>query len=167
MITVEKADIEGVLTIKPFIFDDHRGIYVETYSRAAYEEAGITVDFVQDDHSVSHRNVLRGLHGDSHTWKLVSCPLGEIYLVVLDARPESPSYKRWQSFTISGRNQMQVLVPPGCANGHLVLSKTAIFHYKQSSYYQPQTQFTIKWNDPLYNIWWPIRTPIVSLRDKG
>ncbi|MGE4278717.1 MAG: dTDP-4-dehydrorhamnose 3,5-epimerase [Magnetospirillum sp.] len=163
---VGKADIDGVLTVTPEIFEDYRGYYVETYNQDDYQAAGITVHFVQDDVSVSRHGVLRGLHGDAKTWKLISCLHGEIYLAVLDCRDGSATKGRWQGFTISDRNRLQVLVPPGVANGHAVLSDRAIFHYKQSEYYDPAGQFTVKWNDPAYGVWWPISNPILSQRDR-
>ena len=165
--TVAQTEISGVSYIVPDIFEDYRGYYVETYNEAEYRNLGVNVAFVQDDVSVSRRHVLRGLHGDRETWKLISCLMGEIYLVVLDCRPDSAQRGRWIAFTISDRNRMQVLVPPGVANGHLILSERAIFHYKQSAYYNRDGQFTVFWNDPLYKISWPISAPILSRRDSA
>lgn len=161
------TEIEGVRTFVPDIFEDYRGYYVETFNVETYRAAGVTVDFVQDDMSVSRRGVLRGLHGDSKTWKLVSCPMGDIYLAVLDCRPSSATHGKWQGFTISERNRQQVLIPPGVANGHLILTERAMFHYKQSQYYDPGSQFTVKWNDPSHGIWWPVEHPILSQRDRS
>ena len=161
-----KTQIEGALTFVPGVFEDYRGYYVETFNVEAYRSAGVTVDFVVDDMSVSRHGVLRGLLGDSKTWKLVSCPMGEIYLAILDCRKDSPSRGKWQGFTISDRNRLQVLVPPGVANGHTILSDKAIFHYKQSQYYDPDGQFTVKWNDPSHGILWPVDHPILSARDR-
>jgi len=163
---IEKTKMNGVLLIKPYVFEDHRGEYVETYNKKLYKEAGVDVDFVQDDISVSARGVLRGLHGDEKTWKLVSCLFGRFYLVVVNCDKASPDFGKWQSFTLSDRNRMQVLIPPKHGNGHLVLSETSIFHYKQSTYYDPTGQFTYWWNEPLFNIWWPVRDPILSMRDE-
>lgn len=165
---VSKTSLDGVLLIKPpTIFEDFRGTYVEIYNAKLYTEAGIKVKFVQDDISVSSRNVLRGIHGDSETWKLVSCLYGKFYLVVVNWDRTSPQLGKWQSFVLSAQNRLQVLVPPKFGNGHLVLSELAIFHYKQSTYYNRAGQFTILWNDPKLNIWWPIKNPIVSRRDEG
>ena len=108
---------------------------------------------------------MRGVHGDANTYKLISCLYGTIYLLVVDNRPWSPQYKEWISFTLSDKNRKQVLVPPGYGNGHLVMSKTAVFHYKWSEYYNREAQFTIKWNDPEYEFWWPVKHPILSQRD--
>ncbi len=165
---VTKGKLDGVVVIKPpTIFEDFRGTYVETYNQEIYREAGITVDFVQDDISVSTQHVLRGIHGDRETWKLISCLSGKFYLVVVNWDNTSPQYGQWEAFTLSEQNRLQVLVPPKFGNGHVVLSEQAIFHYKQSSYYNRAGQFTLIWNDPQLKIWWPIEHPIVSRRDAG
>jgi dTDP-4-dehydrorhamnose 3,5-epimerase len=162
----EKTNLDGVLLIKPDVHEDHRGFYVETYNEEVYNKHGVNVKFVQDDISVSTKNVLRGIHGDNETWKLISCLYGKFYFVVVNCDKESKTFGRWQSFTLSDTNRHQVLVPPKHGNGHLVLSDLTIFHYKQSSYYQPGRQFTYLWNDPKLNIWWPIKNPILSTRDE-
>jgi dTDP-4-dehydrorhamnose 3,5-epimerase len=166
MIEITKTDLEGVLLIKPSIFEDFRGEYVETFNDAEYQSHGITNKFIQDDISVSSRNVLRGIHGDAETWKLISCMYGKFYFVVVNCDTESPCFGQWQSFTLSDKNRLQVLVPPKHGNGHVVLSDIAIFHYKQTTYYNPRGQFTYIWNDPRLSIWWPIKNPIVSQRDE-
>jgi len=163
---VTKTKLDGVLLIKPEVFEDHRGEYVETYNEELYQKNGISVKFVQDDISVSTQNVLRGIHGDEETWKLISCLYGKFYLVVVNCDTESKDFGKWQSFVLSDRNRHQVLVPPKHGNGHLILSERAIFHYKQNTYYNPKGQFTYKWNDPKLNIWWPIKNPILSQRDE-
>jgi len=167
MVEIHKTNLDGVLLIRPDSFEDHRGEYVETYSEKIYYEAGVNVRFVQDDYSVSSKNVLRGIHGDSATWKLVSCPFGKYYLVVLNCDESSRDFGKWDSFVLSDRNKKQVLIPPGFGNGHLILSDIAIFSYKQSAYYNPGTQFSYRWNDSKFNIWWPIQNPILSRRDEA
>ncbi len=165
---VRPSKLDGVLLIKPpTVFEDFRGAYVETYNREIYRAAGIDIDFVQDDISVSSRHVLRGLHGDDSTWKLVSCLQGSFYLVVVNWDKRSSQYGRWEAFTLSDRNHLQVLIPPQFGNGHVVLSEQAIFHYKQSTYYDRKRQFTLKWNDARLGLWWPVRDPILSRRDEG
>jgi dTDP-4-dehydrorhamnose 3,5-epimerase len=165
---VSKTDLDGVLLIKPLTnFEDFRGEYVEIYNRNLYNAAGVTVDFIQEDISVSTHRVLRGIHGDSRTWKLVTCLYGKFYLVVVNNDPDSPQYKKWTSFTLSDKNRLQILIPPKFGNGHLVLSEKCIFHYKQNSEYDRPSQFTILWNDPAYKFWWPIHDPILSRRDQG
>lgn len=165
---VKETTLEGVLVVKPpTISEDFRGTYIETYNEFLYREAGIDVTFVQDDISTSAKHVLRGIHGDQETWKLVSCLYGKFYLVVVNCDESSTGFSRWESFVLSDRNNLQVLIPPRHGNGHVVLSEQAIFHYKQSSYYDRAAQFTYSWNDPKFNIWWPVKSPIVSQRDEG
>ncbi len=165
---VNKTRLEGVLLLRPStLFEDFRGQYVELYNEKLFAESGITIKFLQDDISVSSRHVLRGIHGDSETWKLVSCLHGRFYLVVVNWDPASPQCGQWDSFTLSDQNRFQVLIPPKFGNGHLVLSRKAIFHYKQNTYYNRAGQFTLLWNDPKLKIWWPIKNPIVSRRDDG
>jgi dTDP-4-dehydrorhamnose 3,5-epimerase len=163
---VERTNLDGVLLIRLDVFEDFRGQYVETYNEELYAKNGIGVKFCQDDISVSSRYVLRGVHGDAETWKLISCLHGSFYLVVVNNDSRSPQYKKWQGFTLSDTNRQQILVPPKFGNGHVVMTEKAIFHYKQSSYYNPSGQFTIVWNDPEFGMWWPIGDPILSLRDE-
>ena len=168
MMKVSKTSLDGVLTITPpTVFEDFRGTYVETYNDAMYRDAGIAVEFVQDDISASTRHVLRGIHGDSETWKLVSCLHGQFFLVVVNWDSESGQYRQWESFMMSEENHQQVLIPPKFGNGHVVLSESAIFHYKQSTYYNRAGQFTLLWNDPRLDISWPVKEPILSKRDQG
>jgi dTDP-4-dehydrorhamnose 3,5-epimerase len=166
MIRVENAKLLGVKIIHIESFEDHRGEYVEIYNERDYIQAGIDVKFVQDDYSVSSQNVLRGLHGDAETWKLIYCPFGKFYLVVVNCDESSNEFGKWQSFVLSDRNKMQVLIPPKFGNGHLIISETALFGYKQSTYFTPGTQFSYRWNEPRFNIWWPIQNPVQSQRDE-
>lgn len=164
----QKTKLDGVLLITPpTIFKDFRGTYVELYNEELYKKAGIAVKFVQDDISTSSFNVLRGLHGDLKTWKLISCLYGKFYLMVVNWDESSPQYRQWESFTLSDENRQQVLVPPKFGNGHLVLSEKAVFHYKQSTYYDRAGQFTIQWDDPGLKMRWPVENPILSKRDGG
>jgi len=149
---------------QPDSFEDYRG---ELYTLFKQEEHELV--FNHDKVSVSRQNVLRGMHGDSKSWKLITCLSGVVYLVVIDNRPESPNYLKWDSIVLSETNRKQVLVPPMFANGHLVLSDTAVFFYKWSypgEYPDVKDQFTLKWNDPKVNVHWPIDNPILSKRDK-
>jgi len=165
---VTRTSLDGVLLIRPpSIFKDFRGEYVETYNEQLYREAGIVVDFIQDDISTSHRHVLRGIHGDQETWKLVSCLYGEFFLAVVNWDPSSPQHGRWETFVLSDQNHLQVLIPPKFGNGHVVLTDKAIFHYKQTTYYNRGGQFTLVWNDPRFGIPWPVKDPILSNRDRG
>lgn len=163
---VLKTNLDGVLEVFPEKFEDHRGIYIETYNRDNYKEAGIDIEFIQDDYSKSHRNVLRGLHGDSKTWKLVSCSYGELFLAVVDARKSSPDFGKNQTFILDSKSCNQVLIPPGFANGHYIISDIGIFNYKQSTNYDPESQFSYKYDEPKFSIEWPFtKEPILSTRD--
>lgn len=168
MLQVSKTELDGVLQIEPATrFEDYRGEYVEIYNRQLYREAGIDLDFIQDDISVSTQHVLRGLHGDAVTWKLVGCLVGRFYLVVVNWDPQSPQYRQWRGFTLSESNRRQILIPPKFGNGHLVMSERAVFHYKQTTTYDRDSQFTLHWDDPSLGIQWPISNPILSQRDRG
>jgi len=166
---IESQKIENLVEIELDIFKDFRGEYVETFSiekHIFYDTTGKKIEFVEDDISFSKQNVLRGLHGDSKTWKLIQCLYGKIYFAVVDLRVESKSYKNIQTFTLSADMRKQILVPAGCANGHLVLSEEAIFSYKQSEIYSGMSsQFTLRWDHPEFNIKWPVLNPILSQRD--
>ena len=166
MIHIHKTKLEKVLLIQMEHHEDYRGEYVETYNKKLYKDKGIEIDFVQDDYSWSLKHVLRGLHGDDKTWKLISCPYGKFYLVVVDLEEASPTYKQWEAFVLSNRNKKQVLIPPNHANGHLILSDMAIFQYKQSEYYDPKLQISYRWDDLKFGISWPVKNPILSKRDK-
>lgn len=166
MIKVSKTNLDKVLLIKTDVFEDFRGQYVEIYNEKLYRENGIDVKFIEDDIAVSSKNVLRGIHGDSETWKLVSCLYGKFYLVVVNCDTDSRDFGKWQSFILSDGNRQQVLIPPKHGNSYLTLSDMSIFHYKQSTYYNRSGQFTYKWNDPRFKIWWPIKNPILSQRDE-
>jgi dTDP-4-dehydrorhamnose 3,5-epimerase len=162
--------IKDLSIIQPEVFYDFRGEYVETFNHKAYEQFldydGSPIKFVEDDISMSRQHVLRGLHGDSKTWKLIQCLMGDFYYMVVDMRKGSPTYLNWESFTLNEKNRTQVLVPAGCANGHLVMSDRCIFSYKQSQYYSGmENQFTVRWNDPTLKLYWPIDNPIISQRD--
>jgi dTDP-4-dehydrorhamnose 3,5-epimerase len=167
MIDIQTTKLPGVLVVKPTIFEDHRGEYVELYNEDLFREKEITVKFIQDDISVSSKHVLRGIHGDGETWKLISCLHGKFYLMVVNCDKGSKDFGKWQSFVLSDKNRLQVLIPPKHGNGHLVLSDTAIFHYKQTTYYNPKGQFSYTWNDPIFKMWWPIKNPILSQRDEA
>lgn len=164
---VTESKLPGVLQIQLEAFEDHRGEYLETYNEVDYARHGITVRFIQDDISVSSRHVLRGIHGDAETWKLITCLRGSFYLVIVDCRQDSANFGAWQPFTLTERNRLQVLVPPGRGVAHLMLEERSIFHYKQSTSYNRSSQFTYRWDDPRFGIWWPINNPILSRRDDG
>jgi len=166
MIKISKTKLNGVLLVKPSIFKDFRGEFIETFNEELYRKKGINIKFIQDDIAVSKKNVLRGIHGDNRTWKLISCLYGELYQIVVNCDKSSKDFGKWQSFILSDKNRLQLLIPPKHGNAHLVLSDKAIFSYKQSTYYNRKTQFSYKWNDPRFKIRWPIKNPILSKRDK-
>jgi len=148
---------------QPDSFEDFRGELFTSYKKGDYN-----LDFNHDKVSISRQNVLRGLHGDSKSFKLITCLAGEVLLVVVDNRPESKNYLKWDSIILTSKNRKQVLVPPMFANGHLILSDEATFFYKWSydgDYPDVKDQFTLKWNDPKIGIHWPISKPILSKRD--
>ncbi len=174
---ITKTKFEQCLIITPEVFEDFRGDYVESYHQKHYNEElskyGINIDFIQDDFSFSHKGVLRGIHGDDKTWKLISCPQGEIYYVVTCCDEGSEQFSQWQSFIINGSNRKQILVPPKHGAAFLALTDCT-FHYKQSTYYEHCKQFTYAWDEEKFNIYWPlerlnglgISQPIMSNRDK-
>ena len=148
---------------QPDSFEDFRGELFTSYKKGDYN-----LDFNHDKVSISKKNVLRGLHGDSKSFKLITCLAGEVLLVVVDNRPESKNYLKWDSIVLTSKNRKQVLVPPMFANGHLILSDEATFFYKWSyegDYPDVEDQFSLKWNDPQIGINWPINNPILSKRD--
>jgi dTDP-4-dehydrorhamnose 3,5-epimerase len=170
--------IADLQVVKPTTFFDHRGENFEGFDSKYYRMMFSSIDafrdnltepskeFKVDSFSISNKNVLRGLHGDHKNWKLVQCLLGSIYLVVIDLREDSPTYKQQDTFYINEKNKLQVLIPPGCVNGHLCLSDSCLFSYKLTEdYVSIDDQISIKWNDPEYNIFWPISSPILSKRD--
>lgn len=167
MITTRTTSLPGVLVIEPGIFEDFRGYYVESYNEDVYREKGIAAKFVEDDFSISSRNVLRGIHADTEAWKLISCFAGRIYLVVVNCDERSANFGKWEAFTLSAPARRQVLIPPKHGVAHLVLSDSAVFHYKQSAYYDPSRQSSYRWDDPRFNIWWPTGNPMLSQRDEA
>lgn len=165
MLNVEKTLLEGVFLVKPSVHEDARGNFYETYHEKDYQEAGLTAKFVQDDVSMSHKGVLKGMHGDAGTVKLVQCVYGSVYAVVLNCDETSSDFGKWQSFILSAENKHQLYIPPMYGNGYYVLTEKAVYTYKQSTYYGEYQQFTYKWNDERFGIEWPVEVPIVSERD--
>ncbi len=164
---IQKTSLDGVLLIKSDIQEDFRGKYVSCYNKADFQKAGIPIEFVCEDYSTSTKGVLRGLHSDSDNWKLVSCHRGRFYFVVVNCNPSSNQFRKWESFVLSENNGFQVLVPPQFGNGHLALSDEVMFHYLQSNYYDPARQASYRYDDPQFNVWWPIKNPILSPRDEA
>jgi dTDP-4-dehydrorhamnose 3,5-epimerase len=163
---VHDTDLYGVKRIVPKAFADHRGRYVELFDTEHYRDACAGLTFVQDDISVSHTHVLRGLHGDFSTWKLVSVLHGRGHAILADNRPDSSTYRRWQAFELSGDNRNQLLLPPGIGNSICVTEGPLVYWYKQTTHFTDGRQFTIRWDDPEWNFTWPVAEPILSERDK-
>jgi len=162
------TEIRGLKLIKPEVFEDERGLFMETYKRAAFEEAGIDVEFIQDNHSKSTANVLRGLHyqkGDAAQAKLVRCSEGVIFDVVVDLRTEHSTFGESWSTILSEHNKRMLYVPRGFAHGFLTLSETAKVGYKVDNDYQPDREGGIIWDDPTLDINWPIESPVLSEKD--
>jgi len=159
-----------VLVFEPSVFWDLRGNIYTSYNHENYQDhLPAELEFLHDKFAQSKHNVLRGLHGDHKTWKLVSCVWGELYEVVVDMRKDSPTYRKWDAFKLSSDDYLQVLIPPGFVNGYYVKSEHAIFHYKLAyagDYIDAGEQMTYLWNDPELGINWPCKVPILQSRDK-
>lgn len=167
---VTATAIADVLVLEPKIFGDDRGFFFESFNARVFAQAtSLNVTFVQDNHSKSVRHVLRGLHYQTQQaqGKLVRVVAGEVFDVVADVRPESPTYGKWVGEILSAQNQRQMWVPPGLAHGFLVLSESAEFLYKTTDYYAPEFERCIAWNDKKLNIDWPLSgaTPSLSAKD--
>mgnify|MGYP001430981290 CR=1 FL=1 len=165
---VIKTKLQGCVVIEPTVFGDDRGFFLETFQAERYADlAGITLPFVQDNHSRSARGVLRGLHFQKNKpqGKLIRVVKGEVYDVAVDIRQGSPTFGQWEGIILSEENKTQLWVPPGFAHGFVVLSDTADFEYKCSDYYDPSDEGSILWNDPELNIPWPIDNPKLSEKD--
>lgn len=168
MITVRETPLAGVLCIEPAVHRDERGVFLETYQRKAYGEVGVGLDFVQDNHSRSRKNVLRGFHYQDMSApmaKLVRCVSGVVLDTVVDLWVGSPTFGKTFSVQLSGDNHLQLLVPVGFGHAFLTLSEAADVEYKCSGYYDPSAEATILWNDPEIAAAWPITNPIVSAKD--
>ena len=167
-LTTRRTNVEGVLVLEPRVFGDMRGWFLESYNKQSFADCGINVEFVQDNHSMSTQNVLRGLHYQvEHTQgKLVRAIVGEIYDVAVDLRRSSPTFGKWTAARLSAENRQMMWVPPGCAHGFLVLSPLAEVLYKATDFYKPDAERSIIWDDSTLNIEWPLLgSPILSEKD--
>lgn len=164
--------IDGAFLIKPKVFEDQRGFFLETWNKKTYKEFNLDFDFVQDNHSRSSKYTLRGLHyqvGDAAQGKLVWVTSGTVFDVFVDLRVSSPTYGNWDGYYLSNENHCRLWVPPGCAHGFVVISDTADFQYKCTNYYEPKSDRTLIWNDPTLKIPWPLPEniqPTVSEKDQ-
>jgi dTDP-4-dehydrorhamnose 3,5-epimerase len=162
--------LPGVLLIEPRVFTDDRGFFYESFNARAFREAtGVALDFVQDNHSHSRRDVLRGIHYQIRQpqGKLVRAVSGTVFDVAVDLRRGSPTFGRWEGFVLSAHNRRMLWVPPGFGHGFLVLSDWADFLYKTTDYWAPEHERCLLWNDPEVGIRWPFRsqTPVLSSKD--
>lgn len=165
-LSVQPTSFADAKLIVPPAHEDARGFFKETYVRSKYRSIGIDDDFVQDNVSFSHKNVLRGLHCDPAMSKLVQCLRGEVYDVIVDARPRSSSFGKWEGFHLSARSHMQLYVPAGFLHGFLALTDDVVFSYKQGSEYDPSREIGVRWDDADLRIDWRIASePIVSRKD--
>lgn len=166
---VIQTPLPGVLILEPKVFGDSRGFFLESYNQRVMEAAGVAGRFVQDNHSLSARNVLRGLHYQIRCpqGKLVRVVAGEVFDVAVDLRRSSPAFGQWYGANLSGENKRSMWIPPGLAHGFLVLSERADVLYKTTDYYDPEAERTIAWNDPDLAIDWQLKgePPVVSGKD--
>ena len=165
---VTETKLKDCVIIEPKVFSDERGFFLETFQAERYAaQAGITLPFVQDNHSRSSRGVLRGLHFQINKpqGKLVRVVKGKVYDVAVDIREGSTTFGQWEAVILSEENKTQFWVPPGFAHGFVVLSETADFEYKCSDYYDTSDEGSILWNDPDLNIPWPVDDPSLSDKD--
>ncbi len=165
---VTPLELSGLLLLEPRVFPDERGFFLETWQRPRFEAAGLEVDFVQDNHSRSGRGTLRGLHYQQTPGqgKLVRAARGSILDVVVDLRPESPTFGRWQAQQLDDVTHLQLWIPVGFAHGFCVLSEVADVTYKVTSPYDPAMERSLRWDDPDLGIDWGLDAPLVSARDR-
>lgn len=166
----KRMEIPDVILVKPKVFTDERGFFMETYRKDLFEKAGITTEFVQDNHSRSKYGVLRGLHFQKDPYaqaKLVRCVKGVIFDVAVDLRRNSPTFGKYVSAILSEHNKLMLYIPRGFAHGFLVLSDYAEVIYKVDNIYAPKHEGGLIWNDPDVGIKWPIGEPILSEKDRS
>jgi dTDP-4-dehydrorhamnose 3,5-epimerase len=166
---IQDTALAGALLIEPKVFGDPRGYFLETYNQDRYREAGMDLDFVQDNLSLSRQGTLRGLQyqNPQPQGKLVYVLEGEVFDVAVDIRKDSPTFGQWVGVTLSSENKRQFYVPPGFAHGFCVTSETALFAYKCTDRYVPEAEGGILWNDEDIGIDWPITEPLLSEKDKA
>ena len=162
--------INGLLIIKPDVYSDHRGSLFTTFLKDEFSSLGIISNFIHDKIAFNvSKGVLRGIHGDFKSWKLVTVFSGRVFQVVVDNRKESDTFLNKFEIILDSDSPCLVLIPPGCGNGFQTLEKNSVYNYKLSyngKYSDANDQFTLKWNDEKYNIDWPIKKPVLSTRDE-
>lgn len=164
------TNLPEVMIIEPKVFGDERGFFFESFNAKKFAElTGVDVEFVQDNHSLSAKNILRGLHYQikQAQGKLVRVVTGEVFDVTVDIRKSSPRFGQWTGVVLSAENQRQLWIPPGFAHGFVVLSDKAEFLYKTTDYWAPEYERSLQWNDPAIGIEWPIQgEPVMSAKDQ-
>lgn len=165
---VQDLSLPGLKLIKPRVFRDPRGFFLENYHEPRFRAAGIDCVFVQDNHSRSVKDTVRGLHYQSSPGqaKLLRVTSGRIFDVAVDIRPDSPTYGKWEGAFLDAEEHAQLFIPIGFAHGFCVMSDTADVHYKVTSVYDPATECSIRWNDPEIGVKWPTASPLLSARDE-
>ena len=164
---VRQTELPEVLVVEPIVHVDERGYFFEAFRDEYFREIGMDVTFVQDNCSMSCRNVLRGLHFQNSQGKLISVICGEVFDVAVDIRPDSPRFGQWVSSVLSESNQHQLYIPPGFAHGFCTLSDKAYVWYKATDIYRPEQEGGIAWNDPVLGIDWPVSVPLMSNKDRN
>lgn len=164
-----ETKLPGVVILQPDVFGDHRGFFMESWSKHKLEKLGLYYDFVQDNHSSSTvKGTLRGIHfqrGEMAQAKLVRCTRGAVLDVAVDLRPDSATYKQWVSVELSAENKKQFLIPRGFGHGFVTLTDDVEFLYKADNYYAPEADGGIRWNDPTLGIDWGVAEPVLSAKD--
>ncbi|MFC3150311.1 dTDP-4-dehydrorhamnose 3,5-epimerase [Litoribrevibacter euphylliae] len=166
---VIETELEGLKIIEPEVFGDDRGFFLETFQQERFNSLVAERVFVQDNHSFSTKNILRGIHLQKHLpqGKLVRVVEGEVFDVAVDLRPDSKTFGQWFGLVLSGENKKQMWLPEGFGHGFLVMSETAHFEYKCTSFYSPDDELCMAWNDPTVSIDWPIHScPVLSEKDQ-
>lgn len=161
--------LQGLKLIKPKVYKDHRGFFLEAFQQSEYENKGISHSFVQDNHSYSQRGCVRGMHFQAYPGqaKLIRVAVGQIFDVAVDIRPNSPTYGKWEAVVLDDESHHQLFIPVGFAHGFCVLSQEAHVLYKVSHPYDPKFEKGFRWDDPRVNIQWPVDNPIISERDQS
>lgn len=170
--TCHTTSLNGVLLLEPKVFGDERGFFLESWNEKVFGELGLDLHFVQDNHSLSRRGILRGLHYQQPhpQGKLVWVVEGEVYDVAVDLRRSSPTFGKWEGFFLNAENRSRIWIPPGFAHGFYVTSERAQFLYKCTSYYKPESEHTLAWDDPSLGITWPVpagEEPLLSGKDRA
>jgi dTDP-4-dehydrorhamnose 3,5-epimerase len=163
-----ETKLKGVVVIKPKVFEDPRGYFYESYNQSTFKQAGLDLNFVQDNQSLSQKGVLRGLHLQNNPWaqgKLVRVISGAVFDVAVDIRKSSPTYGQWFGVELSGKNKWMMYIPEGFAHGFLTLEDNTVFSYKCTNFYNKASEDCLLWNDPDIGIDWNVTSPLLSEKD--